>query len=610
MWYKGATMSLASGNPEFSIAAADGTLVRQADGSYLLLWISGTSIKGQAFDRYSEKRGAEFTVITQDAPISHLGAVSLASSGRETAITWMEGDSIKKLVLKTDYTPTSTVQTIQDRFFSREAPKIYALDDGGYSIVYKEVRNDHHEPWYAVHTLHKGEMHSQGWEFNPAELFGVASAATVLTDGSEIAVHVWTDGELVIQPSGSEIERFSHEREMACPSVTALSGGRYVITWQDYQSATDQTYVIRAQLVGRGEIITFTKPSGTLLETTVAELADGSLVLALTMDEAGDKNVYVMTSSADGTAITNPVFVGQSKAGDQTDPSIIALSGNAFIIGWSHVDGQNSQYVTDIFGSEAPANTAPANIRLTTGNGSAADIAEDKATGTHVAKVIADDNDPQSELRYFLADNATFAIDALTGSITVKAGAKLDFETTKTHALQVTVKDLNGAGLSATRTISINVTDVIDVVNGTSGKDVLTGASGADRLNGFSGNDTLTGGAGKDFFIFDSKLGSSKTDRKVNFDRITDFSVKDDTIWLDNKVFKKLGKGTEANPGKLNKGFFVVGDKAKDENDYLVYNKKTGVLSYDADGSGKGQALEFAQFSKNPGLKSTDFFIV
>ncbi|MBF9198224.1 hypothetical protein I2H36_19525 [Microvirga sp. BT290] len=192
----------------------------------------------------------------------------------------------------------------------------------------------------------------------------------------------------------------------------------------------------------------------------------------------------------------------------------------------------------------------------------------------------------------------------------MKAGAKLDYETTKTYALQVTVKDLNGAGLSANRTITINVTDVIDLVNGTRGKDVLTGGSGADRLNGSYGNDVLTGGAGTDFFVFDSRLGSSKTDRKVNFDKVADFSVKDDTIWLDNTIFKKLGKGTQASPGKLNKGFFVVGEKAKDKNDYLVYNKKTGVLSYDADGAGKGQAVEFAEFSKKPGLQSTDFFII
>ncbi|MGO4574405.1 calcium-binding protein, partial [Microvirga sp. 2TAF3] len=91
----------------------------------------------------------------------------------------------------------------------------------------------------------------------------------------------------------------------------------------------------------------------------------------------------------------------------------------------------------------------------------------------------------------------------------------------------------------------------------------------------------------------------TKPNKKTNLDTITDFNVKDDTIWLDNAVFKKLGKGSEAKPGQLAKGFFTIGDKAKDKDDYLIYNKKTGVLSYDADGSGKGTAVEIAKLSKN-----------
>jgi Ca2+-binding RTX toxin-like protein len=115
---------------------------------------------------------------------------------------------------------------------------------------------------------------------------------------------------------------------------------------------------------------------------------------------------------------------------------------------------------------------------------------------------------------------------------------------------------------------------------------------------------------GGDTFVFSAKLGTSKTDRKVNFDTLTDFKVREDKIWLDNAVFKKLGKGLEASPGKLKKDYFYSGTKARDKNDYLVYNKKTGVLFYDADGSGKGAAVEFAIVKKGPSLSYKDFFII
>jgi Ca2+-binding RTX toxin-like protein len=112
------------------------------------------------------------------------------------------------------------------------------------------------------------------------------------------------------------------------------------------------------------------------------------------------------------------------------------------------------------------------------------------------------------------------------------------------------------------------------------------------------------GGLGQDAFVFNAKLGTAKTDRKVNFDTITDFSVAEDTIWLDNAVFKKLGR-------KMSKSSFEIGSKAGDKNDYIIYNKKTGYLSYDADGSGsKYKAVEFAKLGKNLKMTYADFYVI
>jgi Ca2+-binding RTX toxin-like protein len=134
--------------------------------------------------------------------------------------------------------------------------------------------------------------------------------------------------------------------------------------------------------------------------------------------------------------------------------------------------------------------------------------------------------------------------------------------------------------------------------------DKLAGGEGNDKLYGKAGKDVLTGAGGQDIFVFDTRPNT-----KTNLDRISDFSVAEDTIWLSDSVFKKLGKGTEASPAKLKKAFFKMG-KAKDKNDYLVYNKKTGMLSYDADGSGTAKAVEIAKLARNLKLTQDDFFIV
>ena len=147
-------------------------------------------------------------------------------------------------------------------------------------------------------------------------------------------------------------------------------------------------------------------------------------------------------------------------------------------------------------------------------------------------------------------------------------------------------------------------------IYGTKGKDVLVGTAGKDRLYGGYGNDKLTGSTGADVFVFNSKLGTSKTDRTVNFDTITDFSVRDDAIWLDNRYFTKLGKGTESAPGSLNKKFFYMGSEANAKSHYVLYDKKTGILLYDQDGSGAKAAVEIAKMGKNLKLTIGDFFVV
>jgi Ca2+-binding RTX toxin-like protein len=149
-----------------------------------------------------------------------------------------------------------------------------------------------------------------------------------------------------------------------------------------------------------------------------------------------------------------------------------------------------------------------------------------------------------------------------------------------------------------------------DWVYGDSGNDRVYGGTGNDMVNGGTGNDRLYGGAGSDAFVFNTKLGTASTDRKVNFDTVVDFNVRYDSFLLDNAVFKKLGSGTMSNPTELNADYFVTGSRARDSDDYLIYNKKTGVLSYDADGSGSKQAVEFAQVSNKVALTYKDFFVI
>ncbi len=271
---------------------------------------------------------------------------------------------------------------------------------------------------------------------------------------------------------------------------------------------------------------------------------------------------------------------------------------------------------------------APSDLRLVGGT-----IQELSQTGAEVG-VFSATTDQGDPLTYRLVEDLSGAFAIENNRLVVKNGFKLDFEQATTHQIKVEAKDL--AGHAVEQVFTVNVSDVSpeitsgsaesdvifggkgkDKIGGGNGDDWLVGQDGNDTLNGGNGNDTLsggygndalTGGKGKDVFVFYGKLGTAKTDRKVNFDTIKDYSVKDDSIWLDNALFSKnktlskaIKKGTEKKPVKLAKKFFSL-DEAKDKNDFFIYDTKKRVLIYDEDGSGAKQGIEIATFTKNKAL--------
>ncbi|EIM27825.1 cadherin domain-containing protein [Microvirga lotononidis] len=240
-------------------------------------------------------------------------------------------------------------------------------------------------------------------------------------------------------------------------------------------------------------------------------------------------------------------------------------------------------------------------------------VREVAATGTKVGDLSAVDPEGRT-LTYKLLDNAggRFAIGQDGRSIVVAGGALLDYEQARSHVIKVEVSD---GVLTSVKEFTIQVNDWIgetatgtsghDILVGGSGNDVFSGGAGDDRLNGGAGNDTLSGGAGNDVFVFDVK-----PHRRTNYDTVKDYNVKQDSIYLDNAVFTKLGPGTAALPKMLKAKHFKLSTQQQDKDDYIIYDKGKGVLYYDANGSAAGGRMEIAKFSNKPVLKASEFFVI
>lgn len=281
---------------------------------------------------------------------------------------------------------------------------------------------------------------------------------------------------------------------------------------------------------------------------------------------------------------------------------------------------------------EVETNTAPDSITL-----SKTSVAENTLVNTIVAELSAHDADGDIVRFGILANDGYFTVN---GNQLVLTKA-LDYET-QPHQRTISIQAVDAFGGKSYKSVTINITDVNDtvadpigptqpsappnplvligtlkrdsligkdgndVIKGLANKDALFGNGGNDMLYGGLGNDVLTGGTGQDVFVFDKKLSKTNAlNKKQNSDRITDFSVNDDTIWLSKGAFKGLAK-----KGVLAKKEFHVGAKAQDGNDHIIYNRKTGALSYDADGKGGKDAIQIATLSRDLKLTESDFFVL
>jgi Ca2+-binding RTX toxin-like protein len=179
-------------------------------------------------------------------------------------------------------------------------------------------------------------------------------------------------------------------------------------------------------------------------------------------------------------------------------------------------------------------------------------------------------------------------VDTVSSSITYTLGT---FVENLTLAGTTSLKG-TGNGLNNVLTGNAGANKLI----GLAGNDTISGGDGDDKLFGGTGADSLRGGAGADGFYFDTPLGSG------NVDKTKDFSSADDTILLDRTVFTAFGSN-----GGIGASAFHTGTAAHDADDRIIYDSSTGRIFYDADGTGAGAAVLFAQVNAGTAVNFTDF---
>ncbi|WP_441967994.1 calcium-binding protein [Microvirga sp. 2MCAF38] len=634
------------------------------NGTFVAVWSNnlGTSqsIKGQMFNADGTRTGGEFTI---DAGSSIISPTLTVLADNRFVVSWYDGDDfvnvgskIQARLFGSDGQPIGTEFTLNTLPEGRrDAPSVTALANGGFTVTFSDYetgkirtrafdRDGHSSPESTVNVTDTGLQD--------------LPAAAGLLDGRYVVVFedrsasaddpyntirgriMKADGT----PDSLEFLVPSSGMNKTEPSVAALSDGRFVVTWtvRGVSGSTVTAQIFNADGSKSGsEISIGVGLPGLPSKSDLIALPNGGFAVAYWAygTSAGLEEIRVSLFDGAGAHIGSDEKVGPFTADGRvfSTPDLALLPDGRLIASWGERPNIAGAF-TDARAQIVDLRTEAANV-----SGTASD---DQFIGTRF-----DDHLRGADGRDFLRGEAgndllnggsgndtldggdgNDMLDGSTGVDVMRGGAGndvyyiddvndqiVDSSGIDTVYLAVSydvsrlvgIENIMGVGAVAItltgddKNNELTGNDGANILIGGKGNDVLNGGAGDDRIHGGLGADTLTGGLGKDIFVFDT---NPKT--KGNTDRITDFNVHDDSIYLENKYFKVSPAGTLSKPKQMASKHFYKGAKAHDADDRIIYDSKKGILYYDADGTGSSAQVKIATLDKKLKMTAKDFFVI
>jgi len=287
-------------------------------------WASGisTEIVAQLFDASGAKAGAEFKVNSAVNASQYTPHVARLNDGR-LVVTWNDNGSIsaidysiKAQILNADGTKSGNVFTVAENpSITQNTPVIAALSNGGFAIT-----------WYTTSTSFgdntKTEVYAQAYD---------ASGAKV---GSTIQVNTNTT------------------LQQWFPKIAGLSGGGFVIVWEDLSGTLGDTSNagVHAQIFGNdgarvgSEFLVNTNTFDDQFYPAVAAMTNGYFVVtwqdnSKTLGDTATSIIKAQVFTAAGVKAGSEFLVNTPSSNDKIFPTVGGLSNGRFAISWKDHNG-------------------------------------------------------------------------------------------------------------------------------------------------------------------------------------------------------------------------------------------------------------------------------
>ena len=383
-----------------------------------------------------------------------------------------------------------------------------------------------------------------------------------LADGGFITVWSTTTGEVRMQrftvlslPANQPVQQVntSNNGDQSNADVVSLGADGFVVVWQS-ASQNDVGYDIRAQRFAADatrigtEFRVNTTLDGTQYDASVTALSGGGFVVVWIDDSHFEdgRGIFAQRYAASGAAVGGEILVNATAVDGAAAPSVAALASDGFVVTWTGTDDDGQGIESRIF--RAPqtftgvASSAPEIIEGTRGAdvivvapgslglgdaiyaGAGSDTLRLNTPGTvdltapstfsGVEKIIGSagsDIFVVSTAR--LAGVAAYVSNGGADVFVVKQG---DF----TLGADFAVAEIRPLSSAAVTNDDYLGNDYAQRITGAAGNNILRGYGGSDTLVGGLGRDFLYGGTGDDFYYVDTNSDAVREAADQGFDTV------------------------------------------------------------------------------------------
>ena len=622
-------------------SVSDSVVVALKDGGYAVFWQGGVDSMSQFFNADGSARGAENTnsgLFLPDVTADSGGTIWLAAEVLDAG----GGSTATDLVV---FGVGRSVDLDNTQFSSENQVAISQTGVRGFAAVYHKSDVGQGDLVLKIYNAAGAGTLSSAIAVNTIVVGDQFNAdVQVLTNGN-IAV-VWNNAGTDIRmrlfdSAGAALLATEIQVDVAdaaadnSPKITSLSGGGFVVVYNTRSGILpDSDEGVSARIFDAAgnpgnEIILNTKLSGVQAEPSVIGTGDGGFMAVWAGQDESNITFQIRGQVFDSTgARVGSEFIVSTVSfdGASSGPSLAQLADGRIVVTWEtqtsgfspeiHSQildprdgivngsiGNDTLYGNDTLADEINGQLGndtmfglggSDSIYGGTGNdqafGGRGDDVIYGGTGNDV--VAGDQGDDQ-----LFGEDGNDSMRGGAGADDLDGGAGIDTASYASALASVraaldgsfagTGDALGDTFLHIENIIGSNVAGVGDVLRGGTGNNTLTGGAGNDNLNGRGGSDNLNGGAG--FDTLTGELGNDQffyNAQAEGGDTIVGFSS---NAAGNNDLLKFKGTAFGALPvGNLAASRFQssTANVAANANVRFFYETDTGILRFDADGSG------------------------